>query len=92
MFCFSYSVNGISGSSILPFCRKFLHLLCQFGKHTVKRSLKPFIPGIGISFVSSNDQKGECKTMNTNNYTIKSQEALQNAVQIVQSKGQQAIY
>ena len=91
MFCFSYSVNGISDSSILPFCRKFLHLLCQFGKHTVKRSLKPFIPGIGISFVSSNDQKGECKTMNTNNYTIKSQEALQNAVQIVQSKGQQAI-
>ena len=29
--------------------------------------------------------------MNTNNYTIKSQEALQNAVQLAQSKGQQAI-
>lgn len=29
--------------------------------------------------------------MNMNNYTIKSQEALQNAVQLVQSKGQQAI-
>ena len=29
--------------------------------------------------------------MNTNNYTIKSQEALQHAVQLAQSKGQQAI-
>lgn len=29
--------------------------------------------------------------MNTNNYTIKSQEALQQAVQLAQSKGQQAI-
>ena len=29
--------------------------------------------------------------MNTNNYTIKSQEALQNAVQLAQSKGQQDI-
>ena len=29
--------------------------------------------------------------MNTNNYTIKSQEALQNAVQLAQSTGQQAI-
>ncbi len=36
-------------------------------------------------------QKGECKHMNTNNYTIKSQEALQQAVQLAQSKGQQAI-
>ena len=47
--------------------------------------------GIGISFVSVNHQKGEGKIMNTNNYTIKSQEALQNAVQLAQSKGQQAI-
>lgn len=29
--------------------------------------------------------------MNTNNYTIKTQEALQEAVQLAQSKGQQAI-
>ena len=29
--------------------------------------------------------------MNTNNYTIKSQEALQHAVQLAQGKGQQAI-
>ena len=35
--------------------------------------------------------KGECKMMNMNNYTIKSQEALQNAVEFAQRKGQQAI-
>ena len=36
-------------------------------------------------------QKGGSKQMNTNNYTIKSQEALQEALQLVQRKGQQAI-
>ena len=36
-------------------------------------------------------QKGEHLIMNMNNYTIKSQEALQEAVQLAQGKGQQAI-
>ena len=35
--------------------------------------------------------KGDIEIMNMNNYTIKSQEAVQEAVQVAQQKGQQAI-